>query len=122
MNHYKLVLPEHLNNQGSLFGGYLLKWIDEVSYISANLDLPGNRFVTIALNNVVFKHKIDCGQILCFSVKRSKLGNSSVEYKVKVYGDEEPKDDSHIFFETAITFVNTDQEGNKAQVNQKDQC
>lgn len=116
MNHYKLVLPEHLNDQGCLFGGYLLMWIDELSYITANLDIPRNRFVTIALNNVVFKHKIDCGQILCFSIERSRLGNSSVEYQVRVYGEGKPKDESHLLFETAITFVNTDKEGKKAKI------
>ena len=41
MDHRKLVLPEHLNDQGSLFGGYLLKWLDEFAYISANMDFPG---------------------------------------------------------------------------------
>ena len=36
---YKLVLPEHLNQYGFLFGGNLLKWIDEVSWM-ASLDFP----------------------------------------------------------------------------------
>ncbi len=31
MDHHKLVLPEFLNHHGFLFGGYLLKWIDEDS-------------------------------------------------------------------------------------------
>lgn len=93
-------------------------WIDEFAYISANLDLPGNRFVTIALNNVVFKHQISCGQILCFSTERSRIGNSSVEYQVKIYGEQGPKDDAPILFETAITFVNTDSDGNKKKINQ----
>ncbi len=64
MDHHKLVLPEFLNHHGFLFGGYLLKWIDEVAFITANLDLPGNRFVTVALDNVAFKHRIFNGQIL----------------------------------------------------------
>ena len=61
MRNHKLVLPEHLNHYGYLFGGYLLHWVDEYGYIAANLDFPGHRFVTIALDNVAFKKspKID---------------------------------------------------------------
>jgi hypothetical protein len=29
MENHKLVLPEHLNQYGFLFGGNLLKWVDE---------------------------------------------------------------------------------------------
>jgi len=29
MNQYKLALPEHLNHYGYLFGGNMLKWVDE---------------------------------------------------------------------------------------------
>ena len=74
MNHRKLVLPEHLNSQGSLFGGYLLKWLDEFAYITARLEFPGRRFVTIAMNNVEFRHPIHSGQILRFQVQRGRQG------------------------------------------------
>ena len=40
MNHRKLVLPGHMNDQGSLFGGYLLQWLDEFAYITANMEFP----------------------------------------------------------------------------------
>ena len=33
INQYKLVLPEHLNHYGYLFGGNMLKWADEYSWI-----------------------------------------------------------------------------------------
>ena len=42
MEHRKLVLPEFLNNQGYLFGGNLLKWVDESAYITASLDFPSS--------------------------------------------------------------------------------
>jgi len=58
MINHKLVLPEHLNHYGYLFGGYLLHWVDEYAYITANLDFPGHRFVTIGLDKVVFRKNI----------------------------------------------------------------
>jgi acyl-CoA hydrolase len=115
MNHRKLVLPEHMNAQGSLFGGYLLKWLDEFAYITAQLEFPGHRFVTIAMNNVVFRHPIECGQILRFSVNRSRVGRTSVEYDVDVY-DDHAADKDLVLFSTQITFVNLDDEGRSAQI------
>ena len=47
MQHYKIVLPADLNDYGSLFGGTLLKWIDEIAYIRVSLDFPGKHFVTV---------------------------------------------------------------------------
>ncbi|MCB1614552.1 MAG: hypothetical protein KDI30_00935 [Pseudomonadales bacterium] len=112
MNHYKLVLPEYLNPGGSLFGGYLLKWIDEVAFITANLEFPGNRLVTIALDDVLFKYRITNGEILRFQVNQTRLGTTSVAYNVQVFAEGENKD--RMVFETQITFVNTCSEGQKA--------
>ena len=35
MINHKLVLPQYLNHYGFLFGGHLLKWVDEYAYIAA---------------------------------------------------------------------------------------
>ena len=116
MDHRKLILPEHMNDQGSLFGGYLLQWLDEFAYITANMEFPGHRFVTIALNNVEFKHPIQCGQILRFSVTRVRLGTSSVEYEVDVFGEKSRDSDEKVLFATNITFVNVTPDGNKEPI------
>lgn len=117
MDHHKLVLPEHLNDQGSLFGGYLLKWLDEFAYITANLDFPGHRFVTIALKNVEFKHQISCGQILRFSIKRTRVGTTSVEYFIEVVGTKAEKAVDRVLFATNITFVNVTDTGKKSPIH-----
>jgi acyl-CoA hydrolase len=116
MDHFKLVLPENMNHQGSLFGGYLLKWIDELAYITANLDHPNHKFVTVSLENVVFKHPISCGQILRFNITESRLGNTSIEYSVKVFGEQDPEKSQNSLFETKITFVNITEKGGKKKI------
>jgi len=117
MNHRKLVLPEHMNDQGSLFGGYLLKWLDEFAYITASLEFPGNRFVTIALKNVEFKHPIHCGQILRFAISRIRLGTSSVEYLIEVFGEKSGTGEDQVLFATDITFVNVTDKGRKRKIS-----
>ena len=55
MENHKLVLPGHLNHYGYLFGGHLLQWVDECSWIAATLDYPGCQLVTIAMDRVEFR-------------------------------------------------------------------
>lgn len=114
MNHYKLVLPEHMNHQQSLFGGNLLSWIDEVAYMTANLQFPNHRFVTVALDNVEFKHRIDCGEIICFCASLEKQGATSLTYFISVSGTR--KNAEVILFETRITFVSVNEDGQKQPI------
>lgn len=116
MDHYKFVISEHLNHYGTLYGGNLLKWIDEVGYMTAAIEYPGNRFVTVALENVEFRHRIEIGAILRFSVQQLRLGNSSLTYEVKVYSATKGASSKVILFETKITFVNIDQLGNNQTI------
>ncbi len=116
MKHYKLVLPEFMNEQGVLFGGYLLKWIDECAYITASLDHPGNRFVTISLDNVVFRKPIKVGYILCFDVVQGRLGTTSLSYDIKVFNAKDPSQKDELLFETNIVFVNVNKEGKKEPI------
>ena len=113
MNHYKLVLPEFMNDQGALFGGYLLKWIDEFAYVTVSLDYPNNKFVTISLDNVVFRKSIKVGYILYFVITESKLGASSIEYAVEVFN---AKGNKTLLFETKIVFVNVNEDGKKQNI------
>ncbi|ASQ90735.1 acyl-CoA thioesterase [Prosthecochloris sp. GSB1] len=116
MENYKLVLPEHLNHYGYLFGGNLLKWTDEVSYIAVTLDYPGCNFVTVAMDKVVFRKSIRKGTILCFETRKTREGKTSVEYKVNVYKDSISTGKREMVFTTDITFVCLDEEGNKKEL------
>ena len=116
MNHRKLVQPEYMNEQGFLFGGYLLKWVDEYAYMTACIEHPGNQFVTIGLDQVEFKHPIPLGEILRFTVSQTRKGNTSVEYLVEVFGEKVNPSDHNTLFATKITFVNVGPDGSKAPI------
>ena len=75
-----------------------------------------NRFVTVALENVEFKHRIELGAVLKFSVEKLRLGDSSLTYEVKVYSATAGAASNAVLFETSITFVNIDEHGNKASI------
>lgn len=116
MDHYKIVLPADLNDYGSLFGGALLKWIDEIAYIRVSLDFPGQHFVTIGLDNVEFRHPIRKGQILRFHCKKTRVGKTSVTYIVQVFAARYESDSEEVLFENKISFVCVDQSGDKTPI------
>lgn len=116
MQHYKIVLPEHLNDYGFLFGGNLLKWVDEIAYIRVSLDLPEQKFVTVGLDEVTFRHQIVIGQILRFQCRQVRIGTTSVTYEVQVFGERYQRKQHRVLFETQITFVCINDEGNKIPI------
>lgn len=117
MENYKLVLRGDLNQNGYLYGGNLLKWIDEYAWIAATLDYPNSKFVTIALDKVTFKKSIKEGTILMFNINRSNVGNTSVTYLVEVFCNTNCDQEKDLVFTTHITFVNLDENGNKKSLN-----
>lgn len=113
MENHKLVLPEHLNHYGYLFGGNLLKWADEYSWIAASLDYPQCNFVTIGLDRVEFKKSVKEGAILKFKSEKTKEGNTSVQYFVSVLQENNRDNKEDIIFSTYITYVCMDEKGKK---------
>lgn len=112
MENHKLLLPTHMNQYGFLFGGYLLKWVDEYAWIAATLDYPGCNFVTLAMDRVEFKKSVKEGTILKFIIEKTRIGNTSVQYSCFVYpGNNTEEKDS--IFSTHVTFVRIDQNGKK---------
>ena len=111
MENYKLVLPEHLNHYGALFGGYLLQWVDEYAWIAATRDYPGATFVTVAMDDVVFRKGVRQGAILRFLIEKAKEGRSSVSYGVTVFRDDLDTGEEERIFTTHVSFVNVDAEG-----------
>jgi len=113
METHRLVLPGDLNHFGFLFGGRLLAWIDEASWIAASLDYPNRRFVTKAMNTVEFHHSVKEGSILRIVCEPDKLGTTSVAYSVRVYQGASGVDP---IFSTKVTFVCVDKAGNKCAI------
>ncbi len=113
MDTHRLVLPGDLNQYGFLFGGRLLAWIDEASWIAASLDFPHCQFVTVAMDTVEFHYSVRDGTILRISCEREKQGTTSTTYQVKVVDE---KAGRQPIFSTRVTFVSVDDEGRKRSI------
>ncbi|GAA5480983.1 acyl-CoA thioesterase [Haloferula sargassicola] len=114
METQRLVLPEDLNHLGFLFGGRLLAWVDEASWIAASLDYPHCQFVTIAMDRVEFRHAVRQGTILSITCERVKEGTTSVCYDVKVHDRRNLR--ASAIFTTHVTYVSVDDSGRKRAI------
>lgn len=110
-----------MNHYGSLFGGYMLMWVDEAAWIAASLDRPDCHFVTVGMDKVEFHHRVQEGSILKLAVEEVKVGRTSVTYQVDVVclqtagheGSPEP------VFSNQVTMVRVDTDGNKIALPSK---
>jgi acyl-CoA hydrolase len=59
-----LIRPEFLNHGGTLFGGYLMQWADEMAYSAASLTFPDANFVTKLFGQFDFKSPVGAGDII----------------------------------------------------------
>ncbi len=113
MDNHKLVLPEHLNHYGYLFGGYLLQWVDECAWIAATLDYPGHNFVTVAMDRVEFRKSVRGGSILRFNLEKARQGTTSVQYEVLAFHRSTQESGEDLIFSTHVTLVCIDDQGRK---------
>jgi len=114
METHRLVLPADLNHYGFLFGGTLLAWVDEASWIAASLDYPDNLFVTVGMDRVEFHHSVRQGTILAIRCERMRQGTTSVTYSVEVRDSKAHPDP---IFSTNVSFVSVDEQGRKKALN-----
>lgn len=117
MESYKVVRPEHLNHYGYLFGGFLLKWVDEISWIAASRDHPGCHFVTVAMDQVVFRKSVREGTVLRFQAQEAKRGRTSTQYLVEVFADDLETGAEEAIFSTHVSFVCLNDAGTKTRID-----
>ena len=116
-----LVRPEHMNQHGSLFGGYMLRWVDEYAYIAALEDYPRGRFVTRGMEAAEFSHPVACGALLTFEVTLVRSGYSSVTYHVEVSARNMTESCETPVFHTNVTLCTVDETGRKTPLPPKHQ-
>jgi acyl-CoA hydrolase len=120
MNTFTIVRPEHLNHHGYLFGGQLLKWVDENAWLIAARDFPGCLLLTRAMDRIEFKTRVVSGSILRFSILPHHQGRTSITYSVEVFSDEPGADEEKLVFSTKVIFVSVDENGVKRLLPKKD--
>ena len=79
-----LICPAHINHYGRLFGGQLLKWIDELAGIVA-IRHCGATVTTAAIDNLQFQAPAYAGDMVVLQGMVTYVGRTSMEIRVDTY-------------------------------------
>jgi acyl-CoA hydrolase len=80
----KWVKPEDLNPNGTLFGGSLLRWIDEEAAIYAIVQLGNQRVVTKYISEINFVSASRQGDIIELGITATEFGRTSITLTCEV--------------------------------------
>lgn len=86
----KLIKPEDLNSRGTLFGGQLLKWIDEEASIYTMCQLTRITYpayiniVTKGMSEINFLKPAKVGDIIEIGCELIKFGTTSISIRCEV--------------------------------------
>lgn len=104
----KWIKPEDLNPNGSLFGGSLLRWIDEEAAIYAIIQLGNYHVVTKFISEINFEASAQQGDLVEMGLVATNFGRTSLTMRAVVRNMITRRT---ILTIEKIVFVNVDDEG-----------
>lgn len=111
----ELVLPSDTNFINNLLAGKLMHWIDVAGTMCAYRH-SNTGVTTIAVDNLVFHHPIHVGNIVTLKAKVVWVGNTSMEVKIEVYGEDYIDNSKKLCNVARYIFVALDDKGNPIRV------
>jgi acyl-CoA thioesterase YciA len=78
------MMPRDTNAHGTVFGGIILSYIDVAGGVEAVRHTHHDRFVTIAMKEVVFHEPVFVGDLVSFYSKTIRVGKTSITVHVVV--------------------------------------
>jgi acyl-CoA hydrolase len=80
----RLIKYEDLNARGTLFGGSLLRFIDEEAAIFAFCQLDTQMVVTKFISEINFISPVSLGDVIEMGMEITDIGNTSITFKCEV--------------------------------------
>lgn len=82
----ELMMPQHVNNLGHVFGGVVLSMVDRAAAVAA-MRHAGRPCVTVSIDRVDFREPIYAGELVTCSAHVNFVGKTSMEVGVKVLAE-----------------------------------
>lgn len=101
----RLVLPRDLNGHGNLYGGSMLSWIDESSYLYAIEKIGYSNMVTVSLENVRFRAPARLGDSVILQCRIYQIKKTSITIQTKAVVHDLTKNTITEIIDCLITFV-----------------
>src|ERR1043166_2308508 len=111
------MLPRDTNSQGTIFGGVILSYIDMAGAIEAHRKTGMDRFVTVAIREVIFHQPVFVGDLVSFYSETVRIGTTSITTRVIVEAERygEPGQKARVT-EAAGVYVGVCKDGRKRAI------
>lgn len=110
------LLPRDTNSRGTIFGGVILSYIDTAGAIQAHRHTKMERFVTVAMKEVIFHKPVYVGDLVSFYAETLKVGKTSISVRVVVEVERLGKSERVRVTEAEVTYVAVDEHGQKMSI------
>ncbi|MCV6598928.1 MAG: hypothetical protein OIF36_00380 [Alphaproteobacteria bacterium] len=90
-----LVMPKDLNSYGTLFGGTLISWMDELAVILA-IKITGKECVTTRFDNIELTKSVFVHDVLEVKAKVTSMKRCSMVMDVNVFRVKKGEDDEYV--------------------------
>ena len=109
-------MPADLNQNGDVFGGWVMAQVDVAGAIPA-MRLARGRVATGSVNSFQFRQPVSVGDIVSFYAEIVHVGRTSMTVRVEVYAERDYADPMTVKVTQAeLTYVAIDESGNKREV------
>jgi acyl-CoA thioesterase YciA len=78
------MMPRDTNAHGTVFGGIILSYIDVAGGVEAVRHTKHDRFVTVAMKEVIFHEPVFMGDLVSFYAETKRVGSTSITVHVEV--------------------------------------
>jgi acyl-CoA thioesterase YciA len=114
------MLPRDTNSQGTIFGGIILSYIDMAGAIEAHRRTSMDRFVTVAMREVIFHAPVLVGDLVSFYSETLKVGTTSITTRVVVEAERygAPGELARVT-QAEVIYVAVDKDGQKKAIKAK---
>ncbi len=111
------LLPRDTNSQGTIFGGVILSYIDTAGAIEAHRHTMMERFVTVAMREVIFHKPVFVGDLVSFYAETIRVGTTSITVRVIVEAERLALRSERVrVTEAEVIYVAVDKSGRKAKI------
>jgi acyl-CoA thioesterase YciA len=116
----QVMMPRDTNAVGTIFGGVILSMIDLAAATHAHLYHPG-KLVTVAFDEVEFKHPVFVGDLVSLFCETTRLGKSSIVVRVSVWAQHARARDQRVHVtEGQVTLVAVDEDMHPTPIVERD--
>ncbi|MFC3957545.1 acyl-CoA thioesterase [Halovivax cerinus] len=109
------VEPHHANSLGTLHGGNLMRWLDEVATMSATR-FAGEACVTAGVTELAFERPLHVGDTALVEAYVYDAGETSADVALRAWREDPRTGDTERTTASAFTFVAIDESGETVPV------